>query len=280
MTEAPPRVPDWKLERYALGELPPDESEAIRARLKAEAEAVRAGLTPRGDLTTRLEALQTSDAEILDAFPPRQVAAEVRRRQHLHRAHADQASRGRQRRWVLGVAGPLAAAALALVIVLPMLRPEPTPIQDDVYTYVGSKGVVSLQVYRDNGQPDGEKLSNGSDAKEGDRLQLVYNAGDQQHGVIVSIDGRGAVTLHFPAEPGGSTELSLDGEQRLGFSGELDDAPLYERYFMVTSDNPIDVQTVLDAAARLASTGQAGERDLPLATNLEQLSVRIDKESR
>ena len=75
-------------------------------------------------------------------------------------------------------------------------------------------------------------------------------------------------------------ELSLEGEHKLGFSGELDDAPRYERYFMVSSDKPIDVQSVLDAAARLASTGQAGERDLPLPPNLEQLSVRIDKESR
>ena len=282
MTEAPPPVPDWMLERYALGELAPDQSEAIRARLQAEAEAVRAGLTPRGDLSTRLEALQASDATILDQLPPRQVAAEIRRRQHLRRADADQAGRTSSgRRWVLGVLGPVAAAAIALIVVLPMLQDDTTPIQaPDVIEQTTAKGMVSLQVYRDNGDPQGEKLEHGASAHPGDMIQLAYTAGNMRHGVIVSIDGRGAVTLHHPSEPGGTTELSLEGEHKLGFSGELDDAPRYERYFMVSSDKPIDVQSVLDAAARLASTGQAGERDLPLPPNLEQLSVRIDKESR
>ncbi len=286
MTEAPPHVPDWKLERYALGELPPDESEVIRARLQAEAEAVRTGLTPRGDLSARLEALQQSDAEILAAHPPRQVAAELRRRQHLRRAEADQAARGRGRRWVLGLA-PIAAAALALFIVLPMLDDDATrPIDETTSGYVGEKGFGSarLLVYRDNGEPTGEKLGDGSQARAGDRIQLAYNThakrDERPHGVIVSIDGRGAVTLHYPAEPGGSTELSTDGERKLPFSGELDDAPRYERYFMVTSEQAIDVQSVLDAAARLASTGQAGEQQLPLPPHLEQLSVRIDKEQR
>ncbi len=283
MTEAPPPVPDWKLERYALGELPPDESEAIRARLKAEAEAVRAGLTPRGDLTARLEALQQSDEEILAAHTPRQVAAELRRRQHLRRAEADQAARegGGRRRWLLGIAGPIAAAAIALVVVLPMLDTEPTGPIDDGFTVTTAKGLdTRLLVYRDVGDEQGELMKEGTAARAGEKLQLAYIAGGQQHGVIVSIDGRGAVTLHFPAEPGGSTRLAVDGERKLPFSGELDDAPNYERYFMVSSEQPIDVQAVIDAAARLASTGQAGERDLPLPANLEQLSVRIDKEQR
>ena len=281
MTEAPPPVPDWMLERYALGELPPDQSEGIRARLQAEAEAVRAGLTPRGDLSARLEALQQDDAAILADHPPRQVAAEIRRRQHLRKAEADQASRaGGGRRWMLRILGPVAAAALAAIVVLPQLTPDQPIFQEPDTIITTAKGVVSLNVYRDNGEPEGEKLEHGADARPGDRIQLAYTAGNKHHGVIVSIDGRGAVTLHHPTEPGGSTELSLEGEHKLAFSGELDDAPRYERYFMVTSERPIDVQQVLDAAARLASTGDAGDRDLPLPTHLEQLSVRIDKETR
>jgi len=283
MTDTQPHVPDWMLERYALGELSPNQSEAIRARLQAEAEAVRAGLTPRGDLNARLEALQQSDQDILEAMPPRQVAAELRRRQHLHRADADQAARqgAGARRWLLGVAGPVAAAAIALLVVLPMLGDDPVQPLDDGFTTTTAKGLdTRLLVYREVGQNEGEALKEGSTAHPGDKLQLAYIAGGQQHGAIVSIDGRGSVTLHFPIEPGGSTELSLDGEQKLRFSGELDDAPKYERYFMVTSDHPIDVQSVIDAAARLASTGQANDRDLPLTPALEQLSVRIDKEQR
>jgi hypothetical protein len=47
---------------------------------------------------------------------------------------------------------------------------------------------------------------------------------------------------------------------------------------MVTSAQPIDVQAVLDAASRLAASGAAAERELPLPPQLEQQSLRIDKE--
>jgi hypothetical protein len=284
MTEAPPTVPDWMLERYALGELAPDESEAIHARLQAEAEAVRAGLTPRGDLTARLEALQASDAAILEAMPPRTAAAEIRRRLHMRRAQDDESLRQtgqRRRRALLGVLGPVAVAALALFFIVPRLVPD-HPISDEPDTIITTpKGLeTSLLVYRDNGDPQGEKLEQGAEAHPGDRIQLAYIAVGETHGVIVSIDGRGGVTLHHPSEPGGSTQLSLDGEQKLGFSGELDDAPAFERYFMVTSDKPIDVQSVLDAASRLASSGAGAERELPLPAHLPQISVRLDKEAR
>jgi hypothetical protein len=281
MTEAPPPVPDWMLERYALGELPPDQSAAIRARLQAEAEAVRAGLTPKGDLSARLEALQASDAAILEAHPPRQAAAEIRRRIHLRQAEDREPKRSPtgQRRWVIGVLGPLAAAALALVVVLPMLGPE-RPLEDNPETIITTaKGFEPrLLVYRQTGRLEGEPMKEGDRARAGEMVQLAYIAGGSEHGVIVSIDGRGGVTLHHPAEPGGSTQLSVDGERKLSFAGELDDAPGFERYFMVTSAQPIDVQAVLDAASRLAASGAAAERELPLPPQLEQQSLRIDKE--
>lgn len=279
MTQHPPPVPDWMLERYALGELPPDQSEAIRARLQAEAEAVRAGLTPRGDLTARLEALQASDAAILEALPPRQVAAEIRRRQHLRRAEDEQTERRPARRWALGLAPVLVAA----IVLFAVFGPSDTPsgYLDDDGGYVGPKGFdPHLVVYRDSGQAKAERLAQGAKARAGDMLRLAYVAGRAKHGVIVSIDGRGGVTLHYPAEPAGSTELSLDGEQLLGFSAELDDAPLYERYFMVTSTEPIDVQSVLDAAARLATSGEGADRGLPLPATLGQWSIRLDKDGR
>ena len=61
------RVPDFVLERLALGELAPEEAARVRAQLGDEAEA-------------RLAALGHDDAEILAATPPAMVAAEVRRR--------------------------------------------------------------------------------------------------------------------------------------------------------------------------------------------------------
>lgn len=279
MTQVQPPVPDWLLERYALGELPPDQSAALRARLQAETEAVRAGLTPEGDLTSRLAALQASDAAILAAHPPRQVAAEVRRRLHLRRAGEGPVPRAVPGgRWLLASA-PLLAAAVALFVILR----EPTspfggPDEDLIQTT--AKGLEpSLRVYRRVGQ-DQERLDQGAVVRPADLLQLAYVAKGYDHGVILSVDGRGGVTLHLPSEPGGSTALSLDGEQALGFSYELDDAPDFERFFLVTSEKPVDVQAVLQAATRLAVGGAAKKDTLPLPEHLHQTSVLLAKGSR
>ena len=279
MTQAPPPVPDWMLERYALGELPPDQSEVLRARLQAEAEAVRAGLTPKGDLAMRLEALQASDAAILEAHPPRLVAAEVRRRVHLRRAGEGEARRAPAwSRWALA-AGPLLAAAVVLFFVLaPPGGHSPGPDPDVILTT--AKGLEpSLRIYHQAGEAQ-VRLEAGARVKPADLLQLAYVAKGYDHGVILSVDGRGGVTLHLPAEPGGSTALSLDGEQALGFSYELDDAPGFERFFLVSSEKPIDVQAVLAAATALARGQTAREEALPLPEHLHQTSILLEKEPR
>jgi hypothetical protein len=266
------------LERYALGELPPDQSAMLRARLQAEGEAIRAGLTPEGDLTSRLAALQVSDSAILQAHPPRQVAAEVRRRLHRRRAEEGLVLRPGPGRWLLAAA-PLLAAAVALIV---FLAPPSSPFGDpqDELIETTAKGLEpSLRVYRRSGQEQ-ERLDQGAIVRPADLLQIAYVAKGYDHGVILSVDGRGGVTLHLPSEPGGSTALSLDGEQALGFSYELDDAPGFERFFLVTSEKPVDVQAVLQAATRLAADGAARSDPLPLPDHLHQVSVLLAKGTR
>ena len=73
------RVPDPLLERYLLGELPPDQHEDVRRRLDADPESAR-----------RIEAIRSSNHEILLLHPPRQVVAEIERR-------GGKVSRGRAR---------------------------------------------------------------------------------------------------------------------------------------------------------------------------------------
>ena len=47
--------------------------------------------------------------------------------------------------------------------------------------------------------------------------------------MIVSYDGRGVVTLHYPNVARASAELRAGGAVPLDHSFELDDAPLFER---------------------------------------------------
>ncbi|MBN1838324.1 MAG: hypothetical protein JW820_20865, partial [Spirochaetales bacterium] len=108
--------------------------------------------------------------------------------------------------------------------------------------------------------------------------QLGYVAAARAYGVILSIDGRGVVTLHFPVGSTGAGELEREGESLLPFAYELDDAPGFERFFFVTGPEPFAVDSVLEAAERLAADPeQARQAPLILPGELEQVSMMLKK---
>jgi len=96
--------------------------------------------------------------------------------------------------------------------------------------------------------------------------------------VILSIDGAGTVTLHFPEQAEAETGLEPNKKFNLSQAIELDDAPLFERFFFVTSAAPIDVRDVLKSAADLARDPRRAEvADLTLSPGLRQISFLIWK---
>lgn len=98
------------------------------------------------------------------------------------------------------------------------------------------KGLSShLTLHRKVGEGQ-EALEEGALARQGDVIQLSYVAVGAKFGVIFSIDGRGQVTRHFPASIRASAELAPRGATPLTQAYELDDAPEFERFFFVTSD--------------------------------------------
>ena len=97
--------------------------------------------------------------------------------------------------------------------------------------------------------------------------------------MILSIDGRGHVTRHFPADDGGPTALSRNKRIFLPNALELDDAPGFERFFLITSPEPIDVKAVLAEAVELAKDPNLARRsELALPSGLKQTSVLLLKE--
>jgi hypothetical protein len=244
MSKPHDKVPDWLVERLVAGELPQQAALELRTRLQAS------GAT--GGLAEREAAIARSNAEILEAHPPAAVTAEIRRRlDGVNRsAGAAQANRARPRGLMvllpaLALSGAMAAGAMALVARpqqvavapgLDPLGPEETTI----------KGVPSLRVYR--------KLSTGQDllkatseVKPGDTLQVGYVSRGKRYGVIASVDGRGTITLHLPERPGPAAPLAGPGEQHLGHAFELDDSPGFERFVLVTADQPFETTVVTEA---------------------------------
>ena len=69
MNQDPTTIPDWKLERYVLGELPGPELESIRKRTESDELLKR-----------RLRALEQSDAELKSEYPTGEMIAGIRQR--------------------------------------------------------------------------------------------------------------------------------------------------------------------------------------------------------
>jgi hypothetical protein len=264
------RLPELVLERYVLGELDGRERAEIEARLEREPE-----------LAGRLAALRRSNDEVLAALPAAEVAAEVARRAHLERAAERERMRTSRGRWLGGGAVFAAGvAALLLLVVFPRgeapLRRTPAAATEDGERAKGDPRLF-VHVKRDGRVVE---LGHGASARAGDLVQLSYAAAGATHGAILSIDGGGAVSLHYPEQVDGATALDHGGTIALPHSYELDDAPRFERFLFLTSPNAIDVADLLDRAGALAHQGDdARDRPLPVPDHLRQTSLLVLKES-
>ncbi|MBU1222125.1 hypothetical protein KKF34_19880 [Myxococcota bacterium] len=103
------------------------------------------------------------------------------------------------------------------------------------------KGSNGFRIFRQrNGKV--EKLNNNSSAKEGDILEVKIDS-HHGYGVLLSVDGRSNVTLHFPEHEGDSTSLAGQHPNR---AYELDDAPDFERFIFVQSNKPINTSHIIN----------------------------------
>jgi len=248
------RLPDWLAERAALGEAPDVVLDPAR----------------RADL-------EASNRAILDALPPERVAAEVERR---HRVHAARAAAAASRRRTLFGVGLAAAAAAAIGLVLATRTPRAQVAQrDDAPETTRIKGDARLVVHRKHGDRI-ERLIDGDRAAAGDLIQVAYVAAGARFGVIASIDGRGAVTVHLPLDGATAPALDQGGAVPAPSAYELDDAPGFERFVLVTSDRAFAVETVTRAAAKVAAADHAQARRLELPPELAQHSFLLRKDDR
>jgi hypothetical protein len=127
---------------------------------------------------------------------------------------------------------------------------------------------------------DGNKairLDGGEKVKEGDVLQLSYISGGAQYGAILSIDGKGTVSFHYPESGGASAKLQDGGEIPLDFAYQLDNAPNFERFFFITGSKPFTTAAFVENIKIRSKIGDLQTADLsriaPLGTKLVDLTV-------
>jgi hypothetical protein len=262
-------VPALLVEQLALGEL--DESRAARVR----------GEIGSDDALARVD---DSNREILADYPAERVAAEIRRK--LATTPAAPAKSAPSRAWMPWLLAPTMVAAAALVWIAvrdepPTLATHVEIIDDGDPERTRIKGGVEPHLVIDRRTAAGhERLVTDQVVRSGDLLQVSYVPAGRQQGVIVSIDGAGAVTLHHPEAPGASPVLAEGSEIPLAHSYELDDAPGFERFVFVTRDGqPPIVDEVMRAAERLAEDPtQARNAPLPLpGAGWQQHSLMLRK---
>jgi Domain of unknown function (DUF4384) len=232
-------IADWMLERYRLGEL----DAAARAR-------VDTALERDPSLRAKLEALGADDAATLAAHPPRVVAARVQARAAVE---ATPSRRG----WL--VPSVVLALFVAVVGARVLTQPEDLRLKGDGAT---------LRLFRQAGK-DPERLADRAQVRPGDVVQVAFDAADAAYLVVVSVDGAGHATLHWP----------LDGDARVkpGLKAvpaafELDDAPGFERFFLITSPAALSIDELLNAASR---AGRTAALQVPASVN--QRSLLLNK---
>lgn len=260
------KISDFHLEQYLLGEAPDWVTKAVETDPEAQA---------------RVRALEEDNEAFFRRYPADEIVASIQARAEVEegqeeeketvpewakaspREEAAAQERPSLAELLRGLLASLAlrpglavgaVAVLAVLVALPFFLTQ-TPEaalggqQDE---YVRLKGLEpSLSVYRQSGPGEVAELSSGEAASAGDTLQIAYNGAGASHGAIFSVDGRGTVTLHFPASPFESSALQSGGEISLPYSYVLDDAPSFERFFFVAASEEVDVAGLLNRVEEL-----------------------------
>jgi len=250
----PQTVSDLHLEQYALGELSPEQARRVREALDGDP-----------GLRDRLSALKESDRTILSDYPPQRMVPAIKERARQ--------SRPERPRWLTGALWALpAAAVLMIALSVGVFRPE-TRVK-------GIAPHLSVFVQTPSG---GQELQPGAGARRGDRIQLSYSAPGAKYAAIFSLDGRGTVTWHLPAGYGGGAGTApavvASGRGVLPSAYELDDAPGFERFFLVYGASPFSLADVQKAALALASRPSlADTAALAVPRGTSQVSFLLKKQ--
>lgn len=226
------KISDFKLERYLLGELPEKEMRELQEReLSDEIFAARVA-------EMRLQGKRFLAENPFVALEAKMAAAE----QSANDEHN-----------VVSVMWLKVAAALVIALgvfsmVLLNRNVETFDSKDaamqvamaDVDDGTRIKGMqVSLEVWKKTGD-SAVQMVNLGDAHEGDEIQLRYRVPQKCFGMLFSMDGNGTITMHM-GEGNKAIELEPGKMTTLPFAYKLDNAPKFEKFFLLTSQNSFEI---------------------------------------
>lgn len=251
--------PGWDaLLRHHQGDLPPAQAE------KVQAHAAECALC-----ASRLETLSQGAKRFHNERPFAVLEAALRNRRDGQGASESLVRTRTTPGWLLpAVFGGLAAAAGLIVALRVIGEPETAPVSSPASARERLKAGLSLSF---DVERDGEAVPGDAAAtyRKGDRIQLRYSAPVAMNVVVVSLDGRGEVSV-FHDEAGAGLRVEAGAGRPLPGSLVLDDAPNAERIVACFSESSLSSAAVVAAGRRslAAANGDprtAGPLDLPCA---------------
>ena len=242
-------IPDWKLERYLTGDLPESEMREIRELEKKDEIFAQRVKLMREDNAAILRKMPFERlSEKLDAMPERSNSA------------------GNTVPVNFRLVKFAAAAAFVLAVVSVALFSQREIASQDIGGQLASDGSAEsamavamadedngtrikgmdarMEVWKKTGD-SAVQMQNLDAASEGDEIQLRYSVPEKCYGLLFSMDGNGTITMHMgdnnraiALEPGKMTTLP--------FAYKLDNAPKFEKFFLLTSkaDFAVDVDNI------------------------------------
>ncbi|MDR0307420.1 MAG: DUF4384 domain-containing protein [Chitinispirillales bacterium] len=243
------KIPNWKLERFILGELSADELNAI-AELERSDTALR----------QRITALRSSNEEMLEKYPLSRMIKEARAgsKEAARGSHTNATRLSFWKGWKQGLPrwAPAALTCAAVLLILPLYIFSPNSSKDEAAALLSDNGIrikgieSSLEVWRKSGEA-AEKLDPGTGVSQGDVIQLRYLVPKSCYGTIVSLDGNGVVTVHLSGNYGKAAALTPGRPVALPHSYQLDDAPRFEIFYLVTSQENFDIDAITQSIQKV-----------------------------
>ena len=255
-------IPDWKLERFLTGDLPEEEMNKLR-----ELEANDAMFA------SRVKMLREDNKAILNKLPFETLAAKidavdagtvtetaVAANLGSAKENAGNAEKNAPRFSIMKFAAA-AVFVLAVALVAFMAQRETSVMNERVGSDIAAVGgPQNTQVALAETQSDTRikgmdarmevwkktpagivQLNDLDSVGEGDEIQLRYSVPEKCFGLLFSMDGNGALTLHM-GNGEKAVELAPGKMNSLPFAYKLDDAPYFEKFFFVTSPKEFTVE--------------------------------------
>lgn len=248
-------IPDWKLERYLTGDLPEGEMREIRELEKTD--EIFAG---------RVKMMREDNAAILKKLPFEKLSEKMEARElgaGLNGTGRGAGTNGAGNGVNFRLVKFAAAAALVLAVVSVALFSQ-REIGPNAGTQVAGgaqvmdvamvdaseipggagdtriKGLdARMEVWKKTGD-SAVQMPNLGEAREGDEIQLRYAVPEKCFGLLFSMDGNGTLTMHM-ADGSSAVALEPGKMTTLPFAYKLDNAPKFEKFFLLTSRSAFEL---------------------------------------